>query len=35
MDFENESSEDAELDFFQELYSGISNMFQDAEDEIK
>lgn len=27
MDFESQSSEDAELNFFQELYSGISNMF--------
>jgi len=30
-----QSDEDAELEFFQELYAGITNMFENAEDEVE
>ena len=33
LDFSSEEA-DEDIVFFQELYSGISNMFKDAEDEI-
>ena len=33
MEFESQDEEDEDIDLFHELYAGISNMFEIAEDD--